>query len=100
MSKKFSRESKSVAHHSPGRTRLKVPKAHRRKLHEIKSAIASHPGVTSVEVNHSTGSVLVHHDHETPIFEVLHKTIETVGTDLLTTLIEGEAAPVVGGIGV
>lgn len=100
MSKKLTRTAKSVAHHSPGRTRIKVPKRHRDQLHKIKSEIEKQEGVTSVEVNHSTGSVLVKHEHEMPIFEVLHKAVESVGGDVLTTLIEGgEAAEIIGPLG-
>ena len=101
MSKKLTRSAKSVAHHSPGRTRLKVPKGQRAELHKIKAAIEKDPGVQSVEVNHSTGSVIVKHQHDSQIFEVLHKAVETVGGDVLTTLIEGEtAAELIGPIGI
>jgi hypothetical protein len=89
MSKKLTKEAKSVVHHTPGRTRLKVPKDHRHKLHQLKEHLAKTPGVKSVEVNKQTGSILVHHDQDAPIFEILHKTAESVGTELLTTLIEG-----------
>lgn len=96
MSKRLTRESKSVAHHSPGRTRLKVPKSQRKHLHKIKDALVANPGVKNVEINHQTGSVLVHHEHETPIFEVMHKAVESVEADLLTALIEGEAVELAG----
>jgi len=96
MTYKLSKTSKGVAHHSPGRTRIKVPKNQRHNLHQLKENLQNTPGVNNVEINHSTGSVLVHHDHEMPIFEVLHKAVETVGTDLLTTLIEGETAELLG----
>lgn len=97
MSKKLSKSSKGVAHHSPGRTRLKVPKGHRHKLHEVKDALASQPGIKHVEINHSTGSVLVHHEHSMPIFDAMHKAVETVGVDLLTALIEEESVQLMGG---
>ncbi len=97
MSKKLNKASKGVAHHSPGRTRLKVPKEHRHNLHKIKTELENKPGVKEVELNHNTGSVLVHHDDDAPIFEVLHKAVETVEVDLLTTLIEGEAIELMGG---
>lgn len=102
MSKKLTRSAKSVAHHSPGRTRLKVPKGQRAHMQKMKAAIEKHEGVESVEINQSTGSVIVKHNHEAPIFEVLHKAIETVGGDVLTTLIEGEsvaAAEIIGPLG-
>lgn len=99
MSVRLSHSSKGVAHHSPGRTRIKVPKSHRHRMHEIKKELEKKPGVKSVELNHDTGSVLVHHEHDMPIFEVLHKTVETVETDLLTALLEGEAVEVLSGAG-
>jgi hypothetical protein len=100
MSKKLTRSAKSVAHHSPGRTRIKVPKGHRAQLHKIKDALVKQPGVQSVEVNHDTGSVIVKHEHDSQIFEVFHKAIEAVGGDVLTTLIEGEtAAELIGPVG-
>ena len=99
MSKKLTRSAKAVAHHSPGRTRIKVPKGHRSQLRKIKEEILKQQGVKSVEVNNDTGSVLVKHDHELPIFEVLHSAIEAVGGDVLTTLIEGESAAAVEIIG-
>lgn len=100
MSNRLNRDSKAVAHHSPGRTRIKVPKSHRKKLHEIKDALSKTAGVRSVEINHDTGSVLVHHEHDLPIFETLHKAVENVSVDLLTTLIEGETAQLMGGVGI
>jgi hypothetical protein len=96
MSKKLSRTSKGIAHHSPGRTRLKIPRNQRHHMRKIEEKLTSARGVTSVEVNQKTGSILVHHDNALPIFEVLHKTVETVGGDLLTTLIEGETAELLG----
>lgn len=99
MSRKLSDTSRGVAHHTPGRTRLKISKAHRKHLHQLKDAIEQTPGVKSVEVNHHTGSVLVHHEHNLPIFDVLHKAVETVSGDVLKTLIEGEAAEVIGPLG-
>lgn len=98
MTNRLSSSSKGVAHSTPGRTRLKLSKRHRKHLHKIKDAISAQPGVKSVEINHDTGSLLVHHEHEFPIFEVLHKAVETVGPELLTTLIEGETAELAGGV--
>lgn len=96
MPKKLTKTSKSVAHHSPGRTRLKIPKSHRHSLKRIKQELAEAPGVNCVEVNHNTGSVLVQHDKDAPIFEILNKSLESVGTDLFSTLIEDEAAEILG----
>jgi hypothetical protein len=100
MSKKLTRTSRSVAHHSPGRTRLKVPRAQRHNLRQIKENLSGSPGINSVEINQKTGSILVHHDHDTPIFDILHEAVETVGADLLTTLIEGETAELLAPAGI
>lgn len=103
MSKKLNKSSKSVAHHSKGRTRLKVPKHLRNSehIHQVKKALRATPGVTDVDVNHTTGSITVHHEHdEDTIFKILHETVETVGTDFLTAMLEGEAVPLVGGVGI
>lgn len=53
-----------VAHTSARRTRIRVPKSdHRRETMErMRGALEKQPGVTGVEINHDTGSVLVHHD--------------------------------------
>lgn len=102
MSKKLNRNSRSVAHHSEGRTRIKVPRHLRNSehIHEVKRALRATPGVTDVDVNHTTGSITVHHEHdEDTIFQILHQTVETIGTDFLTAMVEGEAAQLVGGVG-
>ncbi len=96
MSNKLSKAAKAVAHHSPGRTRLKVPKKHRHKLHELKSEIAKQPGVKNVDINHDTGSIVVQHEHDTAIFDAMHKAVEGLGGELLTALIEGESVEMLG----
>lgn len=103
MTKKLNKSSKSVAHHTEGRTRLKVPKHLRdsEDIHQVKRALRATPGVTDVDVNQTTGSITVRHEHdEDTIFQILHSAMETVGTDMLTAMIEGESVPLVGGIGV
>ena len=52
-----------VAHHVPGRVRIKVPSGRQnpRLLNEIKQALASAPGVGHVEVHPTTGSVIIHY---------------------------------------
>jgi cation transport ATPase len=53
-----------VVHHTRGRIRVKVHggKGNRRLLHEIKQSLAPKPGVRQVDVNPTTGSVIVHYD--------------------------------------
>jgi len=53
-----------VAHHVKGRIRVRMPKAKRDRatLESVKNAITPMHGVKSVDVNHTTGSVIVHYD--------------------------------------
>jgi hypothetical protein len=53
-----------IAHHIPGRLRLRIPAArdHPELLREIKEFVAPIEGVRGVEINPSTGSVLVRYD--------------------------------------
>jgi len=50
-----------VHHHLPGRLRLRVPgaKGNEALLHELSSALAKAPGVSTVEYNPVTGSILL-----------------------------------------
>lgn len=56
--------SARVTHHIQGRIRVKVPSAKGNEiaLHRIKESILPMPGVRDVQVNSSTGSILVHYD--------------------------------------
>lgn len=55
-----------VAHHVRGRIRVRLPKAKRdhATLERVKRAISPMHGVKNVDVNPSTGSVVVHYDTE------------------------------------
>jgi hypothetical protein len=55
-----------VHHHLPGRLRLRVPaaKGEEDELREISSAIARTPGISQVEYNPITGSVLIQYSPE------------------------------------
>lgn len=57
-----------VTHHIPGRMRVKLPhaKGNRALLESVKKSISPLPGVRGVEVNPTTGSVLVHYDPKGP----------------------------------
>ncbi len=96
MSKKLTSDSKGVAHHTPGRTRIKVPKDYRHELHKVKEALHSVPGVHKVHVNHETGSVTVQHDNNEDSLEVVGKAIKHVASDLFHVLVEEEEAQLVG----
>ena len=58
------RHAAQVAHHSPGRLRLKVPtaKGNRAALESIRKSLAALNAVKQVQVNETTGSVTVHYD--------------------------------------
>lgn len=53
-----------IAHHIPGRVRIKIPAArrNRRVLDQVSQFINALEGVQSVEANPVTGSVVVHYD--------------------------------------
>ena len=55
----------AVAHHIPGRMRVKMSsaKGNPKLLEQVRQSVSSMPGVTSVEGNIATGSILVHYDH-------------------------------------
>lgn len=53
-----------IAHHTHGRTRMKVPsgKGNPAVLEQFQQALAAVPGIERVETNPDTGSVIVHYD--------------------------------------
>lgn len=53
-----------VAHHTKGRIRVRLPsaKGDHAALEKVKKALVPVPGVQSVDVNATTGSVLIHYD--------------------------------------
>jgi hypothetical protein len=60
-----------IAHHTPGRVRLKIPRARDNPalLMQIKEAFANVPGIEAIELKPSSGSVVLHYDpdHQTDI---------------------------------
>lgn len=54
----------TITHSSATRTRIKVKPEDRGKgaLDRMKAVAEQQPGVTGVEVNHQTGSILIHHE--------------------------------------
>lgn len=98
MSKKLSSETPGVSHHLPHRTRLRVSK-HKRKsrsLKQVQDKLAKVPGVSGVEVNERTGSILVHHEEDNNVLELLGTALEEVAGDLFETSLEVEEAEVPG----
>ncbi len=57
-----------IAHATRGRVRLKIPAAKSRPelLHQISAAFAGHPGIETIEVKQSTGSIIIYSDPEHP----------------------------------
>jgi hypothetical protein len=58
-----------IVHHVPGRIRLRLPRAKGKSalLEQIKEALSPRPGVRSVAVNPTTGSVIINYD--APLFD-------------------------------
>ncbi len=59
--------SAHIAHHVPGRMRIRVAggKRHLKLLASVKESVAKAHGVTRVEINENTGSVVIHYRHKT-----------------------------------
>lgn len=64
-----------IAHHVPGRVRIKIPAArrNRRVLEQVSQFISALEGVHTVEPNPVTGSVVVHYDpaHRERLYQYL-----------------------------
>jgi hypothetical protein len=56
-----------IAHHVPGRMRVKVPnaKGNEELLAEIRQTLVGVPGIHDIEINGATGSVLIHYCTDT-----------------------------------
>jgi hypothetical protein len=103
MSKKHKHRAK-IAHHVPGRMRLKVDtaKGNDALMEEIRQTLANVPGIHDIQVNASTGSVTVHYavdahpeihatiDHHQEHFCVSHAA-PTTKLDEMTKMIADEA---------
>jgi copper chaperone CopZ len=89
MTRKLSKESAGIKHHMPHRTRIKVPRHHRDPdtLKTVKNKLEYIPGVQSVEVNHRTGSVVVHHDERGDTLELMGEAIENIAEELFDELV-------------
>ncbi|MGO9134206.1 MAG: HMA2 domain-containing protein [Methylovirgula sp.] len=93
-----------VAHHVPGRMRVKVPnaKGNDELLEEIRQTLVGVPGIHEIEINGATGSVTIHYCAEThpelhasidqhqDLFSVAHRPPATK-LDEMTNMIEREA---------
>jgi hypothetical protein len=96
--KKLSHTSPGVAHHLPHRTRLRLAKHHRKAktLAAVQARLKKVPGVKDVEINERTGSVLVHHEENHNVLELMGTALEEVATDLFEAVLEVEEAEVPG----
>lgn len=61
------RHHASIAHHVPGRMRVKVPnaKGDAALLEEIRQTLVGVPGIHDIEINGTTGSVTIHYSADT-----------------------------------
>ena len=73
MTKKLTAKTKGVSHHLPHRTRLRVanPKRRVKEMAQVSERLKRVPGVTGVEMNDRTGSILVHHEENDNVLELL-----------------------------
>jgi hypothetical protein len=70
-----------IAHHVRGRLRMKIPAAKGDEvlLEQIKRALTPVPGMLDIEVNPSTGSVILHYDPD--VHEDIHDKLLEHGSD-------------------
>lgn len=59
-------EQAQIVHHIPGRLRLKLPRAkgNQALLQHVKESLSPQPGIRRVEVNPTTGSVVIHYNSD------------------------------------
>ncbi len=70
-----------IAHHVRGRLRIKIPAAKGDEvlLEQIKQALTPVPGMLDIQVNPSTGSVIMHYDPD--VHEEIHDSLHEHGSD-------------------
>jgi hypothetical protein len=83
---------KGVSHHLPHRTRYRLPKHKRdpKLAKKIKDKILEVPGVTDVDVNERTGSVLVTHEEKPGMIDSLGVALDAIAEDLFDEFLESE----------
>ncbi len=98
MTRKLHAKSKAVAHHLPHRTRLRLPKGHRDEatIKKVHQTITNTEGVTGVEINARTGSVLIHHEEDPVILENVSKALDDVAGELFEALLEAGGIEIPG----
>ena len=92
------RKLRVVTHHLPHRTRLRLPKAHRKShtMSTVKERLKKVPGVQNVEVNERTGSILVHHEGNGQVLDQIGSALEEVASELLEAFVEVEEDEIPG----
>jgi len=98
MSKKLTTKTQGVSHHLPHRTRLRVvnPKRRTKEMAQVSERLKRVPGVTGVEMNDRTGSILVHHEDNDNVLELLGAALEEAAGELFETALEVEEVEVPG----
>jgi hypothetical protein len=83
---------RGVTHHVPHRTRYKLASHHRNDetINHLHASLKQVPGVTKVEFNDRTGSVLVHHDEIPEIVNTLDSVFQGIAVDLFEELVSEE----------
>jgi hypothetical protein len=88
--RQLEQSSYGIAHHLPHRTRLKLPHQHRDKqtIQRVHDSIKKIPGVSSIQVNDRTGSVVVHHEPSEGILQSIGEALEGVSDELFDAMLE------------
>jgi hypothetical protein len=98
MTRKLHAKSKAIAHHLPHRTRLRLPKGHRdpATLKRVHEKLKKTAGVSHVEINERTGSVVIHHDEDPVILENVSNALEDVCEELFEAVLAAEGIEIPG----
>ncbi|GEM_PF-656956 len=70
-----------IVHHVPGRLRLKVPALKRNKRHAARAhaCLAAMEGIRELQVNHLTGSIVIHYERDARVAETVVDHLRTEG---------------------
>lgn len=98
MTRKLHPKLKAVTHHLPHRTRLRVPREHRdpETLKKLHTKLKKTEGVSDVEINPRTGSVLIHHDEDPAILNNVGNAIDEVAGELFEAILAAEGIEIPG----
>jgi hypothetical protein len=98
MTRNLHPKSKAVAHHLPHRTRLRLPRGHRdaATIAKVHKTISETAGVSAVEINARTGSVLIHHDEDPEVLNKVGDALEEVAGELFEAILAAEGIELPG----